>query len=153
MIKTFEKMEPTTQKMDVLLAEDDIDDVLSLELAMKEMPFSYILRNAENGDLLFDLLKERIPDILFLDILLPCKDGTTCIIEIRKNQEYNNMPVIMYTSMTSPQYIDECYKNGANFYLLKSNSIHELIENLKKIFSVDWKNVMYFPSKQQFVLS
>ena len=141
------------EKMDVLLAEDDIDDVLTFELAMKEMPFSFILRNAENGDLLFVFLKERIPDILFLDILLPCKDGTTCIIEIRKNKDYNHMPVIMYTSMNNPEYIDECYKNGANFYLLKSNSIHELTENLRKIFSVDWKNLMYYPPKQQFVLS
>ena len=146
-------METNNEKMDLLLAEDDIDDVLSFELAMKEMSFSYILRNAVNGDLLFDLLKERIPDILFLDILMPCKEGTACVIEIRKNKEYNNMPVIMYTSMKSPDYIDECYKNGANFYLVKSNSIHELAENLKKIFSIDWKNLMYYPPKHQFVLS
>ena len=146
-------MKPKTENWDILLAEDDIDDVLSFELAMKEMSFSFILRNADNGDLLFVLLKERIPDILFLDILMPCKDGVACIIEIRKNKDYNHMPVIMYTAMNSEEYIEESFKNGANFYLLKSNSIHELTENLKKIFTVDWKNLMYYPPKQQFVLS
>jgi len=146
-------MKPKTENWDILLAEDDIDDVFSFELAMKEMPFSFILRNADNGDLLFVLLKERIPDILFLDILMPCKDGVACIIEIRKNRDYNHMPVIMYTAMNSEEYIESAYKNGANFYLLKSNSIHEITENLKKIFSIDWKNFMYYPPKQQFVLS
>ena len=146
-------MEAKNENWDVLLAEDDNDDVLSFELAMREMPFSFILRNAENGDILFVLLKERIPDILFLDILMPCKDGITCIIEIRKNKDYNHMPVIMYTAMNSEKYIEDSYKNGANFYLLKSNSIHELSEKLKRIFSVDWKNFMYYPPKQQFVLS
>jgi DNA-binding response OmpR family regulator len=146
-------MKTKNENWDVLLAEDDNDDVLSFELAMKEMPFSFILRNAENGDMLFVLLKERIPDILFLDILMPCRDGVTCIIEIRKNKDYNHMPVIMYTAMNSEEYIENAYKNGANFYLLKSNSINELTVNLKKIFSVDWKNFMYYPPKQQFVLS
>jgi len=146
-------MKPKTENWDILLAEDDIDDVFSFELAMKEMPFSFILRNADNGDLLFVLLKERIPDILFLDILMPCKDGVACIIEIRKNRDYNHMPVIMYTAMNSEEYIESAYKNGANFYLLKSNSLHEITENLKKIFSIDWKNFMYYPPKQQFVLS
>ena len=146
-------MKPKTENWDILLAEDDIDDVLTFELAMKEMPFPFILRNAENGDLLFVLLKERIPDILFLDILLPCRDGVSCIIEIRKNQDYNHMPVVMFTSMQSPEYIHECFKNGANFYLLKSNSIHELSEKLTKIFSIDWKNFMFYPQKEQFVLS
>ena len=146
-------MKPKTETWDILLAEDDIDDVLSFDLAMKEMSFSFILRNADNGDLLFVLLKERIPDILFLDILMPCKDGVTCIIEIRRNKDYNHMPVIMYTAMNSEEYIEDSYKNGANFYLLKTNSIHELSEKLKKIFSVDWKNFMYYPPKQQFVLS
>jgi len=146
-------MKPKTENWDILLAEDDNDDVLSFELAMKEMPFSFILRNADNGDILFVLLKERIPDILFLDILMPCRDGVTCIIEIRKNKDFNHMPVIMYTAMQGDGYIDECYKNGASFYLLKSNSIHELSEKLKRIFSIDWKNLMYYPPKQQFVLS
>ena len=146
-------MKTKNENWDVLLAEDDNDDVLSFELAMKEMPFSFILRNAENGDMLFVLLKERIPDILFLDILMPCRDGVTCIIEIRKNKEYNHMPVIMYTAMNSEEYIENAYKNGANFYLLKSNSIHELSEKLTKIFSIDWKNFMFYPQKEQFVLS
>jgi CheY-like chemotaxis protein len=145
-------MQSTTPKTNVLLAEDDHDDVLIFELALEKVPVSVELRSAEDGERLFELLKELIPDILFLDINLPCKDGVACIAEIRRNSEYNNLPVIMYTSFKSKQYIDRCYQSGANFYIVKGNTINELAEKLKRIFSIDWKNFMYYPPLGEFVM-
>jgi DNA-binding NarL/FixJ family response regulator len=139
--------------MEVLLAEDDQDDVLLFQLALKEMTFPTHLRHAENGEVLFTLLKQYIPDLLFLDIHMPCKDGVSCIIEIRKNKEYDNLPVVMYTSHSTENYIDDCFRNGANLYLIKNKTFRELVENLRTIFSFDWKKQMFYPPKQQFVLS
>lgn len=136
----------------VLLAEDDLDDVLIFRLALNKLPFTVELRHAQDGDKLFIMLKELIPDILFLDINMPCKDGIACIVEIRKNPEYNQMPVIFYTSYKNLNYIDQCYANGANFYLIKANSVRELAERLRKIFSVDWRTYMYYPPKDEFVI-
>jgi CheY-like chemotaxis protein len=145
-------MDKTNKIKDVLLAEDDPDDVLIFELAIKELPFPLVLRLAENGDMLFVMINQMIPDIIFLDINMPCKDGVTCIKEIRKNESLHHVPVIMYTSLKSVEYINQCYENGANFFLIKANSIHELAEKLEKIFSVDWKSYMYYPPKNQFVM-
>lgn len=136
----------------VILAEDDLDDVLIFQLAVDELQIKVELRHAEDGDKLFILLKQLIPDIIFLDINMPCKDGVACIVEIRKNQKLNNVPVIMYTSFKSMKYIDECYANGANFYVIKASSILDLAEKLKKIFSIDWKNYMYYPPKSEFIM-
>src|SRR5688500_1482752 len=96
----------------VLLAEDDRDDVFVFELALKELPDTIALKVAWDGEQLFELLKESLPDILFLDINIPCRDGLGCIMEIRKDKKFDNMPVIMYTSMKERKYIDECYQNG-----------------------------------------
>lgn len=136
----------------VILAEDDLDDVLIFQLAVDELQIKVELRHAEDGDKLFILLKQLIPDIIFLDINMPCKDGVACIVEIRKNQKLNNVPVIMYTSFKSMKYIDECYANGANFYVIKTSSILDLAEKLKKIFSIEWKNYMYYPPKSEFIM-
>lgn len=81
--------------LDVILAEDDIDDVLIFDLAVKHIKISIHLRHAKDGDELFTLLKDAIPDLIFLDIHMPCKDGITCILEIRKNPDFHNVPVIM----------------------------------------------------------
>lgn len=138
---------------DILLAEDDNDDVLIFELAVKNLKFPYLLRQAQNGDVLFVLLKDRIPYILFLDIHMPCKDGMACITEIRKNRAYDKMPVIMYTAEFSEKMIEECYRSGANLYVTKTDKLSVLTEKLRKVFAVDWDNYVPYPAQNQFILS
>ena len=143
----------TTEIRDVLLAEDDKDDVLIFELALEEANISVDLRHAGDGDKLFDMLEEYIPDILFLDIQMPCRDGLTCILQIRKNKDYDNLPVVMCTSHSSEKYIDASFRNGANLYMIKSRSLKEMAENLKRVFSINWKAQLYYPPKNEFVWS
>jgi len=137
---------------DILLAEDDNDDVVIFELALKELGMSYHMRHAENGEVLFVLLKEKIPYILFLDIHMPCRDGVSCIVDIRKNREYDGLPIIMYTSNFSDKIIQECFRNGANLYMTKTSTFSELTNKLRKVFSIDWDDYLHYPSQEQFVL-
>ncbi len=145
-------MTQTNDSWDVVLADDDMDDVMIFELAIRETKIAISLRHAADGEELFKLLKEALPDIIFLDINMPCKDGVTCIVEIRKNPAFNHVPVIMYTSYYYADKIDKTYEEGANFYLIKTNSVRDLAENLTRIFSIEWKKYMYFPPKDQFIL-
>lgn len=145
-------MKTTNALKQVILAEDDIDDVLIFKLALEKVPIVVELTHASDGDELLTLLKELIPDIIFLDIKMPCRDGVACIVEIRKNQDFDNVPVIMYTSFKDIKHINDSYSNGANFYVIKANTIMELAEKLKRIFSIDWKSYMYYPPKSEFVI-
>jgi CheY-like chemotaxis protein len=146
-------MNTQEQKKDILLAEDDIDDVVIFEMAMNDIKVPYQLRNADNGEVLFVMLKEKIPYILFLDMHMPCKDGMACIFEIRKNKAYDGLPVIMYTSNSSNKVIEDCYRNGANLYIPKTNTLADLSKKLRKVFSIDWDDYMHYPPQNQFVLS
>jgi DNA-binding response OmpR family regulator len=146
-------MVQTTVEKDILLAEDDNDDVLIFELAMKEMDFPNAMRRAENGDVLFVLLKDKIPYILFLDINMPCKDGMACIVEIRKNRDYDNLPVIMYSSNLSNKIIEESFRSGANLYMTKTNTFNDLVTKLRKVFAIDWTDYLHYPPQAQFLLS
>ena len=138
---------------DILLAEDDQDDVLIFEMALKSINIPYELRHAENGDRLFVLLKEHIPYILFLDIHMPCKDGVACIVEIRKDREYDSLPIVMYTSSVSDKIVEDCFRNGANLYVTKSAAFSELTQKLRKVFAIDWDDYLHYPPHGQFVLS
>ena len=137
---------------DVLLADDDPDDLLQFELAIKDVSMPVYLRHAKDGEELFVRLKEAIPDLLFLDIEMPCKDGMACILEIRRNPEYNFMPVIMFTSHNRQSFIEESYQTGANYFLLKPATVKALTEKLEFILSKGWSKQMYFPSRDEFVL-
>ncbi|HEY9559676.1 MAG TPA: response regulator [Anseongella sp.] len=140
-------------RRDILLAEDDLDDVEIFEMALNDLALSYEIRHAKNGDQLLELLRERVPYILFLDIRMPCRDGIACIIEIRKHREYDRLPVIMYTSHQSKKIMETCFREGANFYMQKPDSIRELTGNLRKIFAIDWTSDLHFPPEDQFVIS
>lgn len=138
---------------DILLADDDAEDVFIFETALQDAEIAYVLRHANNGDALFVLLKDKLPYILFLDINMPCKDGVACITEIRKNREFDNLPVVMYTSNLSAKVVDECFEKGANLYMAKSFTFNTLIQNLKKVFAIDWEDYLHYPPKNRFVLS
>ncbi|HXS37839.1 MAG TPA: response regulator [Flavipsychrobacter sp.] len=146
-------MNDSVQEKDILLAEDDKDDVEIFEMALNTLDIPHVLRNAVNGDVLFVLLKEKIPYILFLDIHMPCKDGIACISEIRRNREYDSMPVIMYTSLLTEKHVEESYRNGANMFLEKTNTFDELVGKLKKIFDINWTEYLHFPPRNNYILS
>ncbi|HTM92339.1 MAG TPA: response regulator [Flavisolibacter sp.] len=144
---------PNNPTKDVLVAEDDLDDFYHFELAVKDVSVPVSLRHATDGDVLFKKLKEAIPDLLFLDIEMPCKNGIACILEIRKDPTYNYMPVIMLTSHNHDKHIEQSYQNGANYYLLKPSTVKALRDKLEMIFSRQWKTELYFPPMNEFVLS
>ena len=137
----------------VLLAEDDDEDYFIFSLAIKELTIKVVLTRAENGDLLLQLLDEKNPDIVFLDLLMPCKDGRTCLKEIRANKKYDSVPIVVYSSLNDLKSIEFCYREGSNLYAIKPSTLQELKTVLEKIFSIDWKKMLYFPPRSKFVVT
>jgi len=138
----------------VLLAEDDDDDYLIFSLAVDDITSVRVeLKRAENGDILMRLLDEKHPDLLFLDLLMPCKDGRQCIREIRSNSKFDSLPIIVYSSMSDLESIEFCYREGTNLYARKPSSLSDLKSILEKIFAMDWKRMLYYPPMSQFVIN
>jgi signal transduction histidine kinase len=65
------------------------------------------------------LMKEKNFDIVFLDIVMPKMTGIDVLKQIRKNQDYNNIQVIMLTSLTDSKSFKSCFENGADDYVNK----------------------------------
>lgn len=137
----------------ILIAEDDDDDYLIFSIAIKETSFTYVLKRAENGEILLKLLNSELPDILFLDLLMPCKDGKQCLKEIRANKKYDSLPIIVYSSLNDLNSVEYCYREGSNLYVIKPSSVSDLRGIVERILSIDWKKTMYFPQKSQFVIN
>jgi DNA-binding response OmpR family regulator len=142
-----------TDNKNVLIAEDDHDDFEMFSLAIQDLSISVIIRRAENGDVLMQVLEANVPDILFLDISLPRKDGKQCLREIRANHKYDLLPIIMYTSFQDPRSIEFSFREGANIFIIKPSSYQELKEILKNVFAIEWKKSMYYPALPDFVIN
>lgn len=145
-------MTPNQTPKDVLLADDDKEDIEVFQSALKATSVPTTLRVAHDGDELFVELNDTVPNILFLDIDMPCKDGLSCIIEIRKNKRYDRMPVVMFTSHTAKSLIETAYRTGANQYMVKVPSLIKMTKQLNYLLSINWEKNIYYPPREEFVL-
>lgn len=135
---------------DVLLAEDDDDDVYLFTIALETVMLAAAIRLAKNGDMLFKELAKKIPDFLFIDLNMPCKNGMDCVREIRQNKVYDAMPVIIFTSEGRQEYVERAYRFGANFWMDKPVITGELARKIGKVLAIDWKKQMAYPSLDQY---
>jgi CheY-like chemotaxis protein len=113
----------------ILLADDDQDDCLFFEQALKELSISATLKVVNNGEELMQLLTNEaveIPDVLFLDINMPRKTGTECLEEIKQNERLSNLPIVMISTSNDPEKITLHFKIGANIYIHKPKDFSQL---------------------------
>jgi DNA-binding response OmpR family regulator len=122
-------------------------------VALEELSITVVLSRAEDGNILISLLNDKMPDILFLDLMLPGKDGRECLKEIRANTKFDALPVIMYSSLKDMKEIEFCYRQGANLYVVKPTAYTELKDMLERILNIDWKKLLYYPPLSQFVVN
>jgi CheY-like chemotaxis protein len=121
--------------LDILLADDDIDDCSFFDKALKEIPIATHLTIVHDGEQLMNYLSknsEHLPDCLFLDLSMPRKNGFECLSEIKENKKLKNLVVVMFsTSFPHDRNYEEnminmLVKMGANDYVRKSGDFAQL---------------------------
>ena len=141
------------QVRNILMAEDDDDDFELFADAINELSLRIFLTRAENGDVLMKILHEKLPDMLFLDIIMPYRNGKDCLQEIRENRRFDNLPIIVYSGLKDFDTVEFCFRKGTNLYVYKPHTYAELVEVIQKIFAINWKQVKYYPTRSEYVLN
>ena len=90
---------------------------------------------ATNGQEAIDLYAKEKPDIMFLDINMPVKNGDEALKAIRA--KFPNANIVMLTSVAETETVKTCVQDGAINYILKTNPldkigimIEEVVKNL-----------------------
>src|ERR1017187_4447154 len=87
--------------LNIIFADDDIDDRSFFEKALKELPISTNLTTVNDGEQLMKYLadnSEQLPDVLFIDLNMPRKNGFECIVEIRENEKLKDLSVVIFST-------------------------------------------------------
>ena len=69
--------------------------------------------------------------LIILDLNLPKVSGMDVLKFLRKNSKYSKIPVVILSTSSNKETIDEAYKNGANGYFVKPASYEEFVEKVK----------------------
>lgn len=121
----------------LLLVDDDADDRLLFNEALREINLPVSFEAATDGiDALRKLGKNNnTPQLIFLDLNMPIMHGFECLKRIKANVAFQKIPVIIFTTSSSPLDIHMAKQLGAAAYLCKPMHFMHLCDKLRSILN------------------
>jgi CheY-like chemotaxis protein len=143
------------EQLNVLLADDDADDRYFFNKALNKISASSHLTTVEDGEQLMNYLTKnsgRLPDILFLDLNMPRRNGMECLAKIKTSKALKDLPVIIYSTSLYDEMAAVLYDNGAHYYI-KKEGLAEMETTLKIILTLIKDKKFVRPSRDQFIFN
>jgi CheY-like chemotaxis protein len=141
--------------LSILLADDDLDDCHFFKTALEGLPISSLLTAVHDGDQLMNYLFENLgdlPHVLFLDINMPRKNGMECLYEIKQNEKFKDLPVIMFSTSNSWDKINLLFKSGAHVYIHKPSDFSQLKQVIYHALPIASEN-LFSTNKLKYILN
>ncbi len=116
------------RQLNILLADDDMDDCNFFKQALEALPLSTNLNTVNDGEQLMNYLSEnpeQLPDVVFLDLNMPRKNGFECLSEIKRNVKLKDIPVVVFSTSNSQDKINMVFKSGGHVYVHKPSDFSQ----------------------------
>lgn len=143
-------------KIHIVMADDDSDDRLFFSTALHDMLIDSHLDLVADGVELMNYLsdaKENLPDILFIDLNMPRKSGKETLQEIRSNRDYDTICVVIYSTYSPEDEVDDLLSIGANIYFTKPSELEKIKDMIRQVIRI----YRYYPdlgaNEEAFFLS
>ena len=128
------EFDPNTRPpLNVLLVEDNLVDIILFKEALEEIHVNCELQVARDGEEALRGLRGECgnfvrPDLIFLDLNLPKKNGLQVLQEIKADSELRTIPIVVLTTSKSLKDTSEAYRLHAISYIVKPRGIDAYIE-------------------------
>jgi CheY-like chemotaxis protein len=116
-------------KQTILVVEDDNDSREAIVTILESLGYSVYAYNSAKSALA-DIKGKRF-NLALLDIMMPEMNGYELLVEIKKMDEFKDMPVIMVTAKDEDSEILEGYQYGADYYITKPFTSKQLQYGIK----------------------
>jgi len=115
----------------ILIVEDEPTLNKALEEFLVEEKFEVF--SAFDGEEGIKLAKEKNPDLILLDIILPKKDGFEVLDYLKLDKKTQKIPVVLLTNLESAEDIEKAFNKGATTYLVKANyRLEDIVKKIKE---------------------
>jgi CheY-like chemotaxis protein len=144
-------MSQLTRPVEILLVEDNAGDVRLAIEALKEGKVHVNMSVAGDGVEAMDFLRRQgkfkdapRPDLILLDLNMPRKDGREVLAELKADDEFKRIPVVVLTTSKAEEDIVKSYNLNANCYITKPVDLDQFIHVVKSIHEF-WLTVVKLP--------
>ena len=127
----------------ILLAEDDLNDLLLMQRALDRAGFLNPVLPVRDGREIVEYLEGRgefsqrdkhpLPGLLLLDLKMPVMNGFEVLRWVRSQPKLKRLPIIILTGSVHETDTRTAYEEGANSYLIKPANFNELVETIKNV--------------------
>ncbi len=130
------------EKFSIFYTDDDPDDQELFRDVINEMDSNLDLYIQNDGAELITLLDNPPPhpQLIFLDLNMPVKNGIEVLKEIRETERLRDFPVVIFSTSDDENAIQTTRELGANFYITKPTSYNLLKKAIAYTIAIDWKN-------------
>ncbi len=135
----------------IFYTDDDQDDLEFFRDVVSSLDRPVDVVTHDKPDKLLTDLKNPppSPQIIFLDVNMPGKNGFDLLREIRNHEDFHSIPIVMFSTSTDEGYIAKSRHLGANFYLPKLSSFDEFKKSINYTLSINWST--FKPSATDFI--
>jgi CheY-like chemotaxis protein len=137
--------------IDILLVDDDEGDVLLTKKALRDGKLCNVINVARDGVEALAFLRRESgyedaprPDLIFLDLNMPRKDGREVLEEIKQDDQLRTIPVVVLTTSDADQDVLRSYHLHANCYVTKPVGMEQFISAVNDIHGY-WLSVVKLP--------
>lgn len=144
------------KQLSILLADDDTDDCIFFKNALGELPQSTHLTTVHDGEQLMQLLTNEtneLPDVLFLDLNMPRKNGFECLSEIKHSEKLKQLSVIIFSTSFEQEVVNQLYQNGAQYFIRKPSEFLQFKKIIQHSLSLFAQENISQPTKENFVIT
>lgn len=127
-------MADSEPKIEVLIVEDDV--FLRKILATKFDKEGFDVRAAANGEEALNMIEDKVPSLILLDLIMPKVSGFDVLNEIRADDKTKDLPVVVLSNLGQEEDRERVMKLGALCFLSKAdNSINHIVSRVKEEFA------------------
>ncbi len=120
------------EKKSVLIVEDD--QFFSGLVAQKLNQAGFEVLLAGGGEEALNVLKEKNPSLIILDLMMPGMDGFEVLSRIKKDEKTKEIPTVVLSNLGQRDEVDRAISLGADDFLIKVNfTLDEIVEKVKEI--------------------
>ena len=144
------------QNINILLADDDKADCLLFKEALEELPVSARLTIVYNGEQVIEELtkkRKKLPDVLFLDLNMPRKNGFATLEAIKSSRKLQNLPVIILSTASDQDMIKLVFKDAAHNYIIKPVDFSQLKKVIYEALTLVTQENIPLPLKEKFMIT
>lgn len=122
------------EKIKVLIVDDNVRTINMLEEIVQNDEEMNVIGKAENGLDALDMIQEKEPDVVLLDLIMPKLDGLGVLEKVRKNKELKKVPSFIVISAIAQERVTEnAFELGASYYILKPFDNNVVLSRIRQV--------------------